>query len=207
MLALAAMALLMFACAQNKPLPDAAKSAQSIAPSVAQDRRRRRTRIVTRYRATASNPSHGARSLDSTATSTGLQQVDEVAPLRARITETGPVLPEDIGPAPAQTLDMTAGDQGPIGLSESAVRRALDPLLGRMANCAAATTDENGRGPHGHVSIRIRVRHDGQPIAARVSGGGGPAEFITCVRRVVASARFAAFRGPDAIVNWGFDID
>jgi hypothetical protein len=40
-----------------------------------------------------------------------------------------------------------------------------------------------------------------------VSGGGGPPEFLPCVRRVVAAARFEAFRGPDVMVGWGFDVD
>jgi hypothetical protein len=207
---LAALAPLEFACSQSKPLPDAAVSAPPVIDSgVARDRRRRRrrTRIVAQNSPSATNPSNSARSSGSTATSTGPQELDEPDPPRPRITETGPMLPENIGPAPEQTLDMTRGNEGPIGLSENAVSRALNPLLGRMGNCAAATTDDDGRGPHGRVSIRIRVRNDGQPIAARVSGGGGPPEFVTCVRRVVASARFGAFRGPDSIVSWGFDVD
>jgi hypothetical protein len=104
-------------------------------------------------------------------------------------------------------MDLTAGAEGPLGLDETAVSRALNPLLGRLGNCAAATSTDDGRGPSGRVSIRMRVRNDGAPIAARVSGGGGPAEFVTCVRRVVASARFRPFRGPDAMIGWGFDVD
>jgi hypothetical protein len=209
LVAIAALAPLELACSQRKPQPDVVVSAPpTLDAGVARGRRRRRrTRIVAQNSPTATDPSNSARASGSTATSTGPQEFDEPDPPRPRITETGPMLPENIGPAPEQTLDMTGGSEGPIGLSENAVSRALNPLLGRMGNCAAATTDDDGRGPHGRVSIRIRVRNDGQPIAARVSGGGGPPEFITCVRRVVASARFSAFRGSDSIVGWGFDVD
>jgi hypothetical protein len=131
---------------------------------------------------------------------------DEPEAPRPRITETGPMLPENLGPAPEQTLDMTGGGEGPIGLEESDVSRGLNPLLGRFSNCAAATSDDN-HGPRGRVTVRVRVRNDGRPTAARVSGGGGPAEFVTCARRVVASARFRSFRGSDVIVGWGFDVD
>ncbi len=53
----------------------------------------------------------------------------------------------------------------------------------------------------------MRVRPDGSPAAARVSGGNGGPEFVLCVRRVAASARFAHFGGPDVFVTWGFDVD
>jgi hypothetical protein len=130
------------------------------------------------------------------------------APPRPRVTETGPVLPEDLGPPPSQELDMTQGGAtGPMGLEPSQIRRAMDPLLPRMSACAEATTDESGRGPRGRVGVRLRVHGDGRPVAARVSGGGGTAEFVTCVRRVVASARFDHFAGPDVFATWGFDVD
>ncbi len=151
---------------------------------------------------------NGSNNSGSTATSVGPAELDEPDPPRPRITETGPMLPDNLGPPPQQTLDMTgSGGEGQIGLEERDVNRALNPLLSRMGNCAAATTDDDGRGPHGRVAIRVRVRNDGRPTAARVTGGGGPAEFTTCVRRVVASARFTAFRGSDVIVGWGFDVD
>jgi len=130
------------------------------------------------------------------------------APPRPRVTETGPVLPEDLGPPPSQELDMTQGGAGgPMGLEPSQIRRAMDPLLPRMSACAEATTDESGRGPRGRVGVRLRVHGDGRPVAARVSGGGGTAEFVMCVRRVVASARFDHFAGPDVFATWGFDVD
>jgi hypothetical protein len=81
----------------------------------------------------------------------------------------------------------------------------MNPLLGRLERCAAATGDD--RGPRGRVSVRLRIRNDGAPLAARCTGGGGPPEFLVCVRRVVASARFAPFRGPDVFASWGFDVD
>ena len=124
------------------------------------------------------------------------------------MTETGPVLPEDLGPPPSVELDLTQGAQaGPMGLEPAQIRRAMDPLLPRMAACAEATTDESGHGPRGRVGVRLRVHGDGRPTAARVSGGGGTAEFVTCVRRVVASARFDHFGGPDVFATWGFDVD
>ncbi len=126
---------------------------------------------------------------------------------RPRITETGPMLPENLGPAPEVNYDMGGAGEGPLGIAPEQVTRGMNPLMGRLGNCAAATTDDQGNGPHGRVSVRLRIRNDGRPIAARVSGGGGPPEFITCVRRVVASARFESFRGPDAMVGWGFDVD
>jgi hypothetical protein len=133
--------------------------------------------------------------------------VDEAPAPRPRITETGPMLPENLGPPPEVSYDMGAGNEGPMGLNEAQVSRGFDPLMTRLGNCAAATTDDNGRGPHGRVRVRMRIRNDGRPTAAQVSGGGGPPEFTPCVRRVVASARFESFRGPDVIVGWGFDVD
>ncbi len=126
---------------------------------------------------------------------------------RPRITETGPMLTENLGPAPEVNYDMGAAAEGPMGLSPEQVTRGMNPLMGRLGNCAAATTDDRGNGPHGRVSVRLRIHNDGRPIAARVSGGGGPPEFIPCVRRVVASARFDSFHGPDVLVGWGFDVD
>jgi hypothetical protein len=117
------------------------------------------------------------------------------------------MLPENIGPAPEVNYDMAGGGDGPLGIAPEQVTRGMNPLMQRLGTCAAATTDDNGRGPHGRVSVRMRIRNDGTPVAARVSGGGGPPEFVTCVRRVVASAHFERFRGPDAIVGWGFDVD
>jgi len=178
-------------------------------------RRRRRTRVRT---ASAQSPIVAQNSgpvltqrpvqPSTQATSTGPIEDDEPDPPRPRITETGPMLTENLGPPPSQTIDLTTtGGDGPIGLDESAVSRALNPLLGRLGNCAAATTDDDGRGPHGRVGIRMRVGNNGRPMAARVSGGGGSSEFVTCVRRVVASARFTTFRGPEQIIGWGFDVD
>jgi hypothetical protein len=123
------------------------------------------------------------------------------------MTETGPLLPEDLGPPPSTELDLTQGASGPMGLEPSQVRRGLDPLLGRLTACAAATADAAGNGPRGHVGVRLRVHGDGRPTAARVTGGGGVPEFVLCVRRVVASARFDRFAGPDVFATWGFDVD
>lgn len=117
------------------------------------------------------------------------------------------MLPEELGPPPEVSYDMNTAGEGPLGPTEAQVRRAFEPLLPRLGNCAAATTDDQGHGPHGRVRVRMRVRNDGRPVAAQVSGGGGPAAFVTCVRRVLASARFEPFRGPDAIVGWAFDVD
>ncbi len=124
------------------------------------------------------------------------------------MTETGPVLSEDLGPPPSQDFDMTrAAASGRMGLEPAQISRGLDPLLPRLANCAAATVDDNGHGAHGRVTVRLRIRPEGRPSAARVSGGGGSSEFVLCVRRVVASARFASFEGPDVMATWGFDVD
>jgi hypothetical protein len=127
---------------------------------------------------------------------------DDNAPAaRPRITETGPMLPENVGSPGNQTLDMRGGDpSGPMGLDPSQISEGLRPLMTRFTNCAAAT------GARGHVSVRLRIQNSGAPVAARVSGPGG-GEFITCVRRVVASARFDRFNGPDAFASWGFDVD
>lgn len=214
-LALLALAPAELGCDGKKPGPDAAISAPSVedaAVTARRGRRRRRTRVRSGNSGSlaqnSANSGNDPVNSGSSANSTGPQEIDEPDPPRPRITETGPMLPENLGPAPEQTLDMTgSGGEGPIGLSENDVNRALNPLLSRMGNCAAATTDDDGRGPHGRVAIRVRVSNNGRPTAARVSGGGGPAEFTTCVRRVVASARFTAFRGSDVIVGWGFDVD
>ena len=94
-----------------------------------------------------------------------------------------------------------------MGLEPSQVSRALNPLLPRFAACAEYVTRDDGSGPRGRVGLRMRVRPDGHPIAARVSGGGGGQEFVLCVRRVAAAARFSRFEGPDVFVTWGFDVD
>ena len=120
------------------------------------------------------------------------------------------MLPEDLGPPPAVAYDLGAGSaatHGPAGLEPAQISHGMDPLLPRCGACAEATTDDQGHGPHGRVTVRLRIRGDGRPIAARVSGGGGPPEFITCVRRVVASARFDHFGGPDVFATWGFDVN
>ncbi len=180
-------------------------TARDAAPPTKRGPRRRRARV--RSGASAQRNANGAvANTGATEAPVDDTVVDEEAP-RPRITETGPMLPEDLGPPPEVTYDMGAGGEGPMGLDEAQVSRGFDPLMGRLGNCAAATTDERGRGPHGRVSVRMRIRNDGRPVAARVSGGGGGADFVTCVRRVVASARFPRFRGPDVIVGWGFDVD
>ncbi len=117
------------------------------------------------------------------------------------------MLPEDLGPPPATTYDLGGGSTGPMGLSPEQVSEGFRPVMARLTTCAAATTDDQGHGPHGRVTVRIRVGGDGRPKAARVSGGGGPLEFLPCVRRVVASARFERFAGPDVFATWGFDVD
>jgi hypothetical protein len=118
------------------------------------------------------------------------------------------MLTENIGSAPAATYDMTSEHaSGPMGLEPQQISQGMNPVMGRLSACADATTDDHGGGPHGRVSVRLRIRNDGNPIAARVTGGGGPPEFVTCVRRVVASARFPRFNGPDVLASWGFDVD
>ena len=117
------------------------------------------------------------------------------------MTETGPMLPDDVGHAGAVNFDMTNGSagSGPIGLDPAQISEGLRPLMPRFTNCAAATSG------HGHVGVRLRIRNTGSAIAAHVTGS--PGEFITCVRRVIASAHFDHFNGPDAFANWGFDVD
>lgn len=181
------------------PARDAAADVPRDAPARGA-RRRRRSRV----RVASADPQRNARAAAEPASDDNA--AEEPGP-RPRITETGPMLPEDLGPPPEVSYDMGAGGEGPMGLTPSQVSRGLDPLMGRLGTCAAATTDDQGRGPHGRVGVRLRIRSDGRPAAARVSGGGGPPEFVTCVRRVVASARFESFRGPDVIVSWGFDVE
>ncbi|MFO0604851.1 MAG: hypothetical protein U0324_16840 [Polyangiales bacterium] len=187
---------------------DAAVDARRDAGNRANRRRRRRgPRVASANGRAAPRNAPGVEPTNSAAELPDEGPVDEAPAPRPRITETGPMLPENLGPAPEVTYDMGGPGEGPMGLNESQVSRGLDPLLPRLGNCAAATTDDDGRGPHGRVRVRLRIRNDGRPTAAQVSGGGGSAEFVTCVRRVVASARFASFRGPDVIVGWGFDVD
>lgn len=127
---------------------------------------------------------------------------DEPAPERPRITERGPMLPEDVGSAPSMSMDLTQNNDGPLGIEPSQVSRGMDPLMGRLQVCAAAT-DAQGR-----TSVRLRIRNDGTPTAARVSlSGSASSEFVPCVRRVIASARFGRFNGPDALVSWSFSVD
>lgn len=123
--------------------------------------------------------------------------------------ENGPMLSENLGPPPETHFDLTeapSADPRPMGLTPGQVTRAMNPLLSRCQGCAAYVMSL-GAEPHGRVTARIRVRNDGHPIAARVTGGGGDPRFITCVRRVVASARFTAFAGPEVFTTWGFDVD
>lgn len=121
---------------------------------------------------------------------------------RPRMTETGPMLPDDVGRQGAVNYDMRNGTEtsGPMGLDPSQISEGLRPLMSRFTNCAAAT------GAHGHVGVRLRIQNSGAPAAAHVTGAG-PAEFVTCVRRVIASARFDRFNGPDAFATWGFDVN
>jgi hypothetical protein len=128
---------------------------------------------------------------------------------RPRITESGPMLTEAVGRPSGATYDMThaSAASGPMGLEPSQIARGMNPLLGRLSRCADATSDDQGHGPRGRVSIRLRIHANGSPAAAQVSGGGGSADFVTCVRRVVASARFDSFAGPDVFATWGFDVD
>ena len=127
---------------------------------------------------------------------------DEVPAQRPRMTETGPMLSENVGTQANVNYDMRegSGGSGPMGLEPGQIAAGMHPLMSRLSNCAAAT------GGHGHVSVRLRIQSSGAPTAARVSGPG-PAEFTTCVRRVIASARFEHFNGPDALASWGFDVD
>lgn len=198
----------------DAPARDAAVDRPHDATTVA-TRRRRRNR---NGRVTAqNNPGANAHAPGSPAGSEALDPINGVddpgdpgdpAPReRPRITETGPMLPEDLGSAPDVHYDMGAGQTGPMGLEPAQITRGMNPLMHRLTVCADATTDDNGRGPRGHVTVRLRIHNDGRPVAARVSGGGGPPEFITCARRVVASARFDHFGGPDVMATWGFDVD
>jgi outer membrane biosynthesis protein TonB len=199
------------------PVPDAATAVAPDVPTPApRNRRRRRRPSVRSAVAAATHNARGTRGEPGAdparASDEDLALADEPeesAPReRPQMTETGPMLPEDLGRPASVTYDMTGGEPGgPMGLDPGEVARGFRPLMGRLSNCAAATTDESGRGPRGRVTVRLRIRPDGTPAAARVSGGNGPPEFITCVRRVVASARFAPFHGPDAFATWGFDVD
>lgn len=145
----------------------------------------------------------------TTPTADPQELVDEPAePSRPRVNpESGPTLPEEMGPPPSTTFDMSQNSNGPMGLEPSQVSRALNPLLPRFAACAEFATRDDGSGPRGRVNLRMRVRPDGHPTAARVSGGGGGGDFVLCVRRVAAAARFARFEGPDVFITWGFDVD
>jgi|GEM_PF-1324378 len=195
-----------FGDAPDAAIRDAAADVRRDAPGrVTRRRRRRGPRVAPANGRTApAQPQAGSQAPPGESSE---EVVDEAPAPRPRITETGPMLPENLGPPPEVSYDMAAGSAGPMGLNESQVSRGLDPLLPRLGNCAAATTDDNGRGPHGRVRVRLRIRSDGRPTAAQVSGGGGPPEFTPCVRRVITSARFDGFRGPDVIVGWGFDVD
>lgn len=201
-LSLLGLCLSMLGCPSSPP-PDAA--APRDVPAVSDSgprraRRGRRRRRIARRRAPAPEARVDEQAPD---------EFDEAPePSRPRVNpESGPTLSEDLGPPPAAAFDMTQMAQGPMGLAPSQVSRALDPLIPRFTACAAYATRDDGSGPRGHVRIRMRVRPDGHPTAARVSGGSGGAEFTLCVRRVAAAARFASFHGPDVFVTWGFDID
>ncbi len=204
---LALSAALTAACPDRPSAPPprdaAADRARDVLAARAPRRRRGRARVRTVARNAAGQPNTAGENVLSPV------EVDDTteAPPRPRITETGPMLPENLGPPPSMTLDMGSESQGPMGLEPAQISRGLDPLLPRFGACAEATTDDQGHGPHGRVTIRLRIRNDGQPIAARVSGGGGSAEFVTCVRRVTAASRFAHFNGPDVFATWGFDVD
>lgn len=131
----------------------------------------------------------------------------EAPRVRGPIPERGPVLTDNLGPPPEAHFDMAAGQEGPMGLSPEQVRQGLEPLMPRFVACVEWGTDDEGHGPRGRVPVRLRIHNDGRPVAARVSGAGGSAEFVTCVRRVVAAARFDRFAGPDVMATWGFDVD
>lgn len=110
------------------------------------------------------------------------------------------MLPEDVGRAAAVNYDLRGGEpSGSLGLDPPQVAAGLRPLMTRFTLCAAAT------GAHGHVGVRLRIAGNATPAAAHVSSPG-PAEFTMCVRRVVASARFDHFNGPDTFASWGFDV-
>lgn len=206
---LAVFPLMFCLLACSRAAPPRLDASASMAPEDAtastatERRRRRRTRVASARGARAMDPASARNDRSAE------ESLEEAAPReRPRITETGPLLPEDLGRAPNIEYDMNAGaGEGPMGLDEGQIARAMNPLLGRLGTCAEATTDDQGRGPRGRVTVRLRIRPDGTPAAARVSGGGGPPEFVTCVRRVVASARFPRFQGPDVMATWGFDVD
>lgn len=178
--------------------PDARADVTSARGRRGRGRRGRRVAVAN----TNANENRAARTTESPAEDPGGGDDEQAPEPRPRITERGPMLPEDLGAAPSMQMDLTQANEGPLGIEPSQVSRGLDPLMGRFQVCAAAT-DAQGR-----VSVRLRIRADGTPLAARVSlNGNAGAEFLPCVRRVVASARFARFNGPDAMVNWGFSID
>jgi hypothetical protein len=192
------------ACPSSPP-PDAGapRDAAVVDAPVRRNRRLRRRAARNRVR-----PANGVAAAPA-AGSPG-EVFDEDPPEAPRVRhnpESGPTLPEDLGPPPATTFDMTQANDGPMGLEPAQVSRALNPLLPRFAACAEFATRDDGSGPRGRVNLRLRVRPDGSPAAARVAGGNGGPEFVLCVRRVAASARFAHFGGPDVFVTWGFDVD
>ncbi|MBL8600995.1 MAG: hypothetical protein JNK72_03630 [Myxococcales bacterium] len=194
----------------NEARIDAGPSAADAAPEAGLRGRRRARRQRPRPGARLAQhaPAAGNPSAEGPSETADEGEEEEAPRPRPRVTETGPMLPENLGPPPAQTLDFGAANgDGPQGLEPAQVRRAMEPLLGRCGACVEATRSDDGRSPRGRVSVRLRVRNDGRPLAAQVSGGGGTAEFVTCVRRVVASARFDRFSGPDVFVTWGFDVD
>ncbi|MFO0626586.1 MAG: hypothetical protein U0325_13310 [Polyangiales bacterium] len=196
--------LTLWGCPSSPP-PDAGAARDVIAASDAPVRRNRRLRRrAARNRARAEN---GAAAPTTEPAGEVYDDDPPEAPQVRRNPESGPTLPEDLGPPPATTFDMTQAQNGPMGLEPRQVSRALDPLLPRFSACAAYATRDDGSGPRGRVNLRMRVRPDGSPAAARVSGGNGGPEFVLCVRRVAAAARFASFGGPDVFVTWGFDVD
>lgn len=187
------------ACPSREAPPDVAPvidaTARADAPSRARRRRRSRVRLA----------QNGAR---ATSPSPASDPTDTEAPPRPRTNpEAGPTLPEDLGPPPSTTFDMAQGGGGAVGLEPAQISRGMNPLMARFGACAEFATGDDGSGPRGRVSVRMRIRNDGRPSAARVSGGGGGAEFTLCVRRVVAAARFDRFEGPDIFATWGFDVD
>lgn len=189
------------ACPSREPAPDvpAAVDAPSRTDVPARARRRRRSRVRIAQ--------SGART--PTAAQSPVESDEEVAgPARPRTNpESGPTLPEDLGPPPAATFDMTQGGGGAMGLEPAQITRGMNPLMPRFGACAEFATGDDGSGPRGRVSVRMRIRNDGRPTAARVSGGNGGSDFTLCVRRVVAAARFERFEGPDIFATWGFDVD
>jgi hypothetical protein len=165
-------------------------------------RRRRRSRVRLALNGARAQPG-------AAAPADPAEGVDEDdTPERPRTNpESRPPLPTDLGPPPSSSFDMTQMNNGPLGLEPDEITRGMNPLMSRFVACAEWGAQADGAAPRGHVSVRMRVRNDGRPSAARVSGGGGGAEFTLCVRRVVAAAHFARFEGPEVFANWGFDID